>query len=417
MTEHKFIDNIEYKQCSCCKEFKNLNLFQKRSDSKDGYRDKCIACLDIVKQAWLSRSKEEVTHKICSKCKVDKLISEFTKDSNSTDGYSYICKNCTRLYRQQNAENIIKYTKEYRNRPETKEYYKRYYEQYKINNPDKIKQSNIRNLKRYYDNRDEILAKVKEQYRLKHLSYIQAVEQRNEQKEKIKQEQLVKKQKQQELFDKGLKQCNVCNIVKPLSEFYLRKTCLDGYSGQCKQCELLKQKQYKENLTVEQKEKHKLYIKNYTIENKEKIINYQRNYKLLNSEKIKQADRQRHEQNKLSRNFSTAIYNALKDNKANRHWEDLVPYNLQQLKEHLESQFTPEMNWDNYGSYWEIDHIIPQNLFKFETENDIDFKLCWSLMNLRPLDKITNRSRPKDGRDISENLKQQILNQFNPIIQ
>ena len=26
---------------------------------------------------------------------------------------------------------------------------------------------------------------------------------------------------------------------------------------------------------------------------------------------------------------------------------------------YLESQFTPEMNWDNYGTYWEIDHIHP----------------------------------------------------------
>ena len=32
-------------------------------------------------------------------------------------------------------------------------------------------------------------------------------------------------------------------------------------------------------------------------------------------------------------------------------------------------------------------------------------------MNLRPLEKSINRSRPKDGRDILEELRQQILGQ------
>lgn len=86
-----------------------------------------------------------------------------------------------------------------------------------------------------------------------------------------KQEQLIKKQKQQELFDKGLKQCNVCNVIKPLSEFYLRKTCLDGYSGQCKQCELLRQKQYTTNLTAEQKEQRRQYLQK--IYNRKQIKN------------------------------------------------------------------------------------------------------------------------------------------------
>ena len=78
-------------------------------------------------------------------------------------------------------------------------------------------------------------------------------------------------------------------------------------------------------------------------------------YRQENLEKIRKWDKQRHEQNKLNRNFSTAIYITLKDAKANRHWEDLVPYNLQQLKEHLEKQFDESMNWNNYGEYWEID--------------------------------------------------------------
>jgi len=29
----------------------------------------------------------------------------------------------------------------------------------------------------------------------------------------------------------------------------------------------------------------------------------------------------------------------------------------------MESQFTKEMNWENYGSVWHVDHVIPLSLF------------------------------------------------------
>lgn len=54
---------------------------------------------------------------------------------------------------------------------------------------------------------------------------------------------------------------------------------------------------------------------------------------------------------KLNRNISKTFYDALKSDKAEKHWETLVPYTLQQLKEHLESQFDEHMSWCNLGSY------------------------------------------------------------------
>lgn len=70
------------------------------------------------------------------------------------------------------------------------------------------------------------------------------------------------------------------------------------------------------------------------------------------------------------------------------------------------------MNWSNYGQVWELDHIIPKNQFSFNSYDDIDFKICWSLINLRPVLKSDNRSRPKDGSDIPEELKYKIFHQF-----
>ena len=97
--------------------------------------------------------------------------------------------------------------------------------------------------------------------------------------------------------------------------------------------------------------------------------------------------------------------------KEEKHWENLVPYTILELKEHLERQFDKNMTWENMGKYWEIDHIIPQNTFKFTSYKDKDFQICWSLANLRPLERTINKSRPKDGSDLDVDTKLLILNQ------
>ncbi|MGC9100877.1 MAG: hypothetical protein ACP5HC_06435 [Caldisericum sp.] len=71
-------------------------------------------------------------------------------------------------------------------------------------------------------------------------------------------------------------------------------------------------------------------------------------------------------------------------------WEKWVGYTLDDLMTHLEKQFNCFMNWDNYGKYWVIDHYIPRKYFKFNSVDDEEFKRCWALENLRPLEKSKN---------------------------
>ena len=59
-------------------------------------------------------------------------------------------------------------------------------------------------------------------------------------------------------------------------------------------------------------------------------------------------------------------------------------YTGEELKEHLESQFTEGMSWDNM-SLWHIDHIRPVASFNYTTTECEDFKKCWALNNLQPL--------------------------------
>ncbi len=48
------------------------------------------------------------------------------------------------------------------------------------------------------------------------------------------------------------------------------------------------------------------------------------------------------------------------------------------------------MSWENYGSYWWLDHIKPRSSFNYESPDDKELKECWALENLQPLEKIAN---------------------------
>jgi hypothetical protein len=68
-----------------------------------------------------------------------------------------------------------------------------------------------------------------------------------------------------------------------------------------------------------------------------------------------------------------------------------VGCNIQYLREWFEYNFTNEMNWDNYGTYWSIDHIIPVCKFDLTLEDE-KFKCCnWS--NLMPVTVKYNSSK------------------------
>jgi len=74
------------------------------------------------------------------------------------------------------------------------------------------------------------------------------------------------------------------------------------------------------------------------------------------------------------------LKNRIKSNKTN------------DLKLYLENLFTEEMNWENYGSYWEIDHINSATRMAKAgyTIDEIN-----KLGNLRPMIVIENRQRRK----------------------
>lgn len=95
-------------------------------------------------------------------------------------------------------------------------------------------------------------------------------------------------------------------------------------------------------------------------------------------------------QARLSRNISKKFHKTLKG-EGSISWPILTGYDSLELRAHLESQFTPNMSWDNYGTYWVVDHIIPRHTF--DQRNKVEVAMCWALPNLQPLERHKNNKK------------------------
>lgn len=75
---------------------------------------------------------------------------------------------------------------------------------------------------------------------------------------------------------------------------------------------------------------------------------------------------------------------SLNNGHKSRKLESELDYTVEELKVHLERQFTKRMSWDKFKQgLIHIDHIIPKS--QFNLSDPEEWKACWSLSNLRPL--------------------------------
>lgn len=214
------------------------------------------------------------------------------------------------------------------------------------------------------------------------------------------------------------KTCSKCGNLRSFSEFYKASNTKDGLNTVCKFCcKAYDKSRYTSDVIRKRYLQNRQYYKNYTEQNKIQLKHYRQEY--YNKTKNKLAAKAKEKKAKdvgyrINCNLSTALSRILRDTtgKLNSdYFLSYLVYSKDEFRSHIESQFTSEMSWNNYGTYWGLDHIIPKNQFHFESYDDKEFKLCWSLMNLRPLSIEDNLKRPKDGSDVSEDLRLSILNQ------
>lgn len=198
--------------------------------------------------------------------------------------------------------------------------------------------------------------------------------------EKIVKNKYLKEYKQADI--KNIK-CSWCNKIKLVSEFNKNKRKSNGYNSSCKQCASLKnQIRYKKDKeSIKQKTNTYYHLNKDKIQKTKNIYNLKREKEDINY--------------KLTRRLRNRLYYALKKKswKKDTHFSKYIGCSLEELKQHLQSQFIENMNWNNYG-LWEIDHLIP--LSSANSPEEL-YKLC-HYTNLQPL-------WAKDNRIKSNNIK------------
>lgn len=198
--------------------------------------------------------------------------------------------------------------------------------------------------------------------------------------------------------DVELKYCAGCYFWHSLERFSSDCGRWDGLYGFCKGCKAKGDSRYYRANIEKKRAYDREYAPKYRKAHLEQCRKTYRDYYKANLEKWRKYHREWKKQKcysnpayRLNKNLTTALGRSLRRKANGNFWEALVGFTLSQLIKHLEKQFRPGMSWDNHGTGWEIDHIIPISAFNITSINCLDFKRCWKLQNLRPVWAIENR--------------------------
>lgn len=177
------------------------------------------------------------------------------------------------------------------------------------------------------------------------------------------------------------KQCRKCDVVQPISEFRLVKEPRKDRNKSpnvaypcawCKACERQRALARYHADRDNKMEKNKEYKQN----NKDKINTTRRAYM---TEKMKDHIE------RLKRDMKCLITSKIKKTK---HSAEYLGTEVALIVKWLEWNFDADMNWENHGSYWHIDHTLPINSFNLDVESDQ--MTCFNWKNMMPLSKQRN---------------------------
>jgi hypothetical protein len=198
-----------------------------------------------------------------------------------------------------------------------------------------------------------------------------------------------------------LKPCDKCEINKSIDKYRKYTDREDSYSKTCKRCLNEQDKIRKKNMRIKKSETFmskcekceeekalkefaklkKFYKKKICISCYPQFLTEQKN-EWCKNEKLTNINY------RLKKSLAARLRSVIVKNDSTMNY---IGCNIQYLREWFEYNFTCEMDWDNYGSLWSMDHIIP--VCKFDLTNDIDMLKCWNWSNLMPvqlLKKVDN---------------------------
>lgn len=242
--------------------------------------------------------------------------------------------------------------------------------------------------------------------------------------------------------------CTGCKIEKPATQefFHAYKRAPDGRRAVCRICRAKDHSENREDRLPKRREHyqansdrikadvHDYYAKNTEAQREVARKRHERNAERNNS--LSKAYREKHRDrlNALKRESAKEKYKELyrKDqaftlrhrvrslmrvtmttNKGGRRMREILGYSYDQLRTHLEERFTVGMTWERFmAGEIHIDHRIPVAYFKPETHDCPEFRMCWSLTNLRPLWAAENIAKgdrlPDDFERLLAQLKSEV---------
>lgn len=213
-------------------------------------------------------------------------------------------------------------------------------------------------------------------------------------------------------YNRMFKKCCKCRIEKSVECFGKLTSSKDNLRYDCNDCRKL--------YRINNKERINEKSSSYYISNKERLLNKNKEYRKLNSDTIKQQrqeyrsrpeikehiklkckeylperklriqiKRQNDLNFKVSEIMRSKIHKMLKNQQTS--YQTYIGCDIGFLKKWIEFRFTSDMNWDNLGKVWQIDHILPINSFDFS--NETDKYICFHWTNLQPLNSTENRQK------------------------
>lgn len=209
-----------------------------------------------------------------------------------------------------------------------------------------------------------------------------------------------------------VKKCKKCQLEKSEDCFHKSKNKKGDLvlRARCKECVNAFLREKYENEKAYHIERNKKWSDN----NPEKVAAIKRKYYLKNKNKFKKAsqkwvlnNRKKASQNtvncnkkrykidpafRLERRIRNYVYKIAKTLKINKTHASLhhLGCSIEELKNHIESQWQENMTWENYGLHgWHIDHIKPLSFFiknsnnPWEANHYTNLQPLWSIDNLK----------------------------------
>lgn len=194
-----------------------------------------------------------------------------------------------------------------------------------------------------------------------------------------------------------------------LKRFFTGTACSAGhvserYTCDSKCCECVGQKQRDRN-----KDKAFRDRKNQRMRESGYMTRYYEKYREQHSDKLREMAKESRKRRRSKGLSLGTAWSRAKQNAAKRVREAVlmqlsraVGCDAQEFKKYMESKFSRGMTWENYGTAWEVDHIVPLAKFDLTTREGLaaashytNLQPLWTADNAEKSDSLPERHHPE----------------------